>query len=54
MGLVDIYPAVIANVVFEPSMHVFYEVSVLPIKDGLPKFKDLPEQAGGSGETLPE
>jgi len=54
MGLIDIYPAVISDLTFEPSMHVFYEESVLPIKDGLPKFKDLPEQAGGSGELLPE
>jgi len=24
------------------------------MKDGLPKFKDFPEEFGGSGETLPE
>ncbi|MGB2692193.1 MAG: GFA family protein [Thermodesulfobacteriota bacterium] len=54
MGLVDIYPAVITDIVFEPTMHVFYGESVLSIKDGLPKFKDLPEQAGGSGEMLSE
>jgi len=27
---------------------------VLPIKDGKPKFKDMPAEMGGSGETLPE
>jgi len=27
---------------------------VLPIRDGLPKMKDMPEEMGGSGETLPE
>jgi len=27
---------------------------VLPMKDGLPKLKDFPEELGGSGETLPE
>lgn len=54
MGLIDIYPAVIADMSFEPSMHVFYGASVLPIKDGMPKFKDLPAEAGGSGETLTE
>lgn len=54
MGVVDIYPAVIADLVFEPSMHVFYQETVLPIKDGLPKFKDLPAEAGGSGDILPE
>jgi len=27
---------------------------VLPIKDGLPKFKDFPADFGGSGEMLKE
>jgi hypothetical protein len=54
MGLIDVYAAVILELEFKPVMHVFYEETVLPIKDGLPKFKDLPEQAGGSGELLPE
>lgn len=54
MGVVDIYPAVITGLTFEPSMHVFYDQSVLPIKDGLPKFKDLPAEAGGSGDILSE
>jgi len=54
MGLIDVYAAVIPELEFKPVMHVFYEETVLPIKDGLPKFKDLPGQAGGSGELLPE
>lgn len=54
MGLIDVYPAIIADLDFQPVMHVFYGESVLPIKDGLPKFADLPEEAGGSGETLSE
>jgi len=54
MGLFDVYPAVIPALEFIPAMHVFYEATVLPMKDGLPKFKDLPEEAGGSGEVLPE
>lgn len=54
MGLIDIYAEIIPDLAFKPVMHVFYEESVLPIKDGLPKFKDLPEEAGGSGEQLPE
>jgi hypothetical protein len=24
------------------------------MKDGLPKFRDVPKEMGGSGETLPE
>jgi len=54
MNLIDVYPAVLIGLSFEPSMHVHYGETVLPMKDGLPKFKDLPEQAGGSGELLPE
>lgn len=54
IGLLDVYPAVLTELEFEPSMHVFYEDSVLVIKDGLPKFKDLPEEAGGSGKLLTE
>jgi hypothetical protein len=26
----------------------------LPMKDGLPKLKDFPEELGGSGETIAE
>jgi hypothetical protein len=27
---------------------------VLPIRDGLPKMRDVPAEMGGSGETLAE
>jgi len=27
---------------------------VLPMKDGLPKLRDFPAEAGGSGQTMPE
>jgi hypothetical protein len=33
---------------------VNYQEAVLPMKDGLPKQKDLPAEMGGSGELLPE
>jgi hypothetical protein len=39
---------------YQPAMHVFYAEKMLPMKDGLPKFKDLPANAGGSGEMLAE
>ena len=35
-------------------VHLNYEETVLPMRDGLPKLKDFPAHAGGSGETLPE
>jgi len=54
MGLTDVYAAVIPDLPFKPALHVFYPETVLPMKDGLPKFKDLPKEAGGSGETVPE
>jgi hypothetical protein len=52
-GLVDVYAAAIPTYCHEPTLHVHYQESVLPIKDGLPKMRDLPKEMGGSGETLP-
>jgi len=37
-----------------PTFHIFYENAISPWKDGLPKFKTMPQYAGGSGEQLPE
>jgi hypothetical protein len=54
MGVYDIPAAVIQGFNFQPMFHVHYESAVLPLKDGLPKFKDLPSEAGGTGETLAE
>lgn len=53
-GFTDVYAAVLPTLAFEPAVHVFYGEAVLPIKDGLPKFRDVPEDAGGSGEMVPE
>ena len=54
MGLVDIYAAVLLDFPFEPMLHVNYKNKPVSVKDGLPKFKDLPEPLGGSGEMLPD
>ena len=54
MGLVDIYAAILPDLPFEPSVHVHYAETVLPIHDGQPKQKDVPAEMGGSGELLPE
>ena len=54
MGLTDIFAAVIPELPFTPSAHVHYQETVLRIKDGLPKFRDLPKEAGGTGEELTE
>lgn len=53
-GVTDVYAAIIPDLRFEPALHVNYESTVLPMRDGLPKQKDVPAEMGGSGELLPE
>ncbi|WP_394842253.1 GFA family protein [Pendulispora brunnea] len=53
-NLVDVYSAVIPDFEHRPALHVNYQEKVLSVRDGLPKFKDLPKDFGGSGEMLPE
>ena len=52
--LVDVYASVLEGPAFKPGAHVHYAQSILPIKDGLPKFKDFPAELGGSGEMMDE
>ncbi len=52
--LTDVYAATIPGFPFTPGVHVHYQETVLRIRDGLPKMKDVPAEMGGSGETLPE
>lgn len=52
--LVDVYAATIAGYPFKPGVHVNYQETVLPMKDGLPKQRDFPAELGGSGELIPE
>ena len=54
MALTDVSAAVIPEFPFKPVLHVNYQETVLRMTDGLPKMKDLPQEAGGSGELLPE
>lgn len=54
LELVDIYAFVLPKLAFAPEAHVFYGEKVISVRDGLPKFKDLPAPHGGSGELLPE
>ncbi|MEP1213625.1 MAG: GFA family protein [Marinobacter sp.] len=53
LGLVDVYAAIIPDVEFRPGVHVHYQDRVLPVSDGLTKFRDVPADMGGSGETVP-
>jgi hypothetical protein len=54
MKLVDVYANVLQGFKHEPTVHVHYGKKMVSVKDGLPKFKDMPAEFGGSGETLPE
>jgi hypothetical protein len=54
MKLVDVYANVIPDFPHEPALHVHYGNKMVSVKDGLPKFKDMPADFGGSGETLPD
>lgn len=54
LGLIDVYAAVIADFSYQPAVHVNYQETVLPIKDGLPKLRDFPEEMGGSGKSMAE
>lgn len=53
-GLVDVFEGTVQDMEFTPQIHVHYQEKVLQIKDSLPKFKDLPESSGGSGELISE
>jgi hypothetical protein len=53
-GLTDVYAASIPGFPFKPAVHVHYQETRLPMKDGLPKMKDLPAEMGGSGIALAE
>jgi len=54
LGLIDVYAATLPTLEFASGLHVNYAETVLPIRDGLPKFKDFPADFGGSGELVPE
>lgn len=50
----DIFAGVLRDFTFAPTAHINYGERVFDVKDGLPKFRDMPERAGGSGEILAE
>ena len=58
INMTVVYPMTLAGVegrfTFEPGFHIFYGERVMDVRDGLPKFVDLPEQFGGSGKTVEE
>ncbi|MCD6682193.1 MAG: GFA family protein [Burkholderiaceae bacterium] len=54
LGLVDVYAAMLPDLPFDAGVHVNYEESVLPIRDGLPKYGDFPAELNGSGRLVAE
>ena len=54
LGVVDVFSATLPALVFAPGLHINYAETVLPMKDGLPKFRDFPGAFGGSDEQVAE
>ena len=53
-GLTDVFAMIIRDFTFEPGSHVNYAERVMDMRDGLPKFRDMPARAGGTGEMMQE
>lgn len=56
IDMIVVYPMTLcgSDFSFEPEMHLFYVERVMDFSDGLPKFVDVPESYGGSGELMSE
>lgn len=54
LGFVDIPAGKLPSLPFAPAVHLNYEATPHPMQDGLPKLRDFPAEAGGSGELVPE
>jgi predicted GNAT family acetyltransferase len=54
MRLIDVYANLLQGFVHHPTLHANYGSKMVSVKDGLPKFRNLPAELGGSGETLPD
>ncbi|QIE55958.1 GFA family protein [Pikeienuella piscinae] len=53
-ALIDVYPPLLPGFAFRPRSHVHYGQRMVDMKDGLPKYRDLPARAGGSDEMIAE
>jgi predicted GNAT family acetyltransferase len=52
MRLIDVYANLLQGYTHQPTLHANYGSKMVSVKDGLPKYRDLPAELGGSGETL--
>lgn len=48
------YAAVIPDLPYQPAVPVNDQETRLPMRDGLPKMRDLPQEMGGSGIVVAE
>jgi hypothetical protein len=51
-GMTDVYPHLLKGFSFQPQAHVWYSERVVEMDDALPKYRDMPAEAGGSGEMV--
>jgi len=51
MRLIDVYANLLQGFTHESTLHANYASRMVSVRDGLPKFRDLPAELGGSGET---
>lgn len=51
-GLTDVFPVRLEGRAFRPRAHVHYSARIIDMQDGLPKFADMPTEAGGSGKMI--
>ena len=51
---IEVRIGALRNFPFKPKVHLNYQETVLPMRDGLPRLKDFPAAIGGSGEIMPE
>jgi hypothetical protein len=54
LGVVDVFAATLPELKFQPGLHINYMDTVLPMRDGLPKFRDFPGAFGGSDQQMAE
>ena len=53
LGLIDVRIGALRSFPFKPKVHLNYAETVLPMKDGLPKFKDFPARSEGRVKVFP-
>ena len=53
LGLIDVFASTIPSLSFRPGLHVNYAETVLPMRDGLPKFKVFPQRSADQASKWP-